>query len=253
MAIERKEPTLSSALDSQDNLGNKRAASHQRPPQSAVRPKVVVQKQPSGLLWFTFLLVLVTAGACGYGFWQLLSAQKIIDWQQGRIDELEKKFALSDDESTQSLTSLTANVRVIDKDLKLSLAEVDKLWAARNAVRKELADAQQQLDDSIAQVKKSQAGIEEKMAKSMAALQQRSSEQELLLQSLRERVSEQGQSLQTVAALSKQSAATAKDVSVLSQTVKAHNEAIDSFDKFRLTVNRDILSLKERPIVPTPK
>ena len=254
MSHDRKEPTLSNPSA---NLSEKRPVSSGPKAKPATRqaaparPQVIVQKQSSGLLWITLLIALLSALAVVYTYWQLHLSQQIITQQQERIGELQDKLALSDDESTQSLTVLNANVKDLDKSVKLALSEVDKLWATRNVNRKAIGDTKKELEGRIAQVQKSVVVTEEKLNKPLSALQQRSSEQELLVQSLRERLSEQEQELSSLSSQAKKYALT-KDMQSLSNKVKGHDEAIESFDKFRVSVNRDLLALKQRPVTTTP-
>ena len=259
MVHERKEPTLSStAVDTSDR--RTRAA------RAAVSPRQVMvqKKEASGLLWFTLLLLLLTIATVGYTFWLQYNAQLTIAEQQTRINDLESKLALSDDESTQSVTALTANVKELDKNVKLALSEVDKLWGTRNVNKtaieettKKLEDSQKKVTDTLAQMKTAQTALEQnlekKLAQPVARLEQRASEQELLVQSLRERQSEQGRSIQKLNDSSQQAATAAKEVASLkkdlnavSQKVNSYDEAIDSIDQFRLTTNRDLLLLKQR-------
>jgi chromosome segregation ATPase len=243
MVKERKEPTVSSTLSNNDGLGNKRPANPQRP--QSPRQQVIIKKQSSFLLWFTFLLTLVAVAVAGYTFWLLFNSQQLISEQQIRINELENKLLLSDDESSQSLTALTANVKGLDKDIKKALSEVDKLWSTRNVNKKAITEAEKAFKSDLQKQTQSVASLQEKL-KSLSSLQQRSSEQELLIQSLRERTSELSNTLSALSKVSKQNSTAAKSISSLKSKVNSYDEAIESFDKFRLTVNRDILLLKQR-------
>ncbi len=279
MINERKEPTFSATPKPTGGAASQSPTkSNASRPKQAPRQQVVVQKQSSGLLWLTFLIALGAAAAVGYTFWQFTLSQQVIVEQQQRIDELENKLLLSGDESTQSLTVLAANLKGLDKDVKLAMTEVDKLWGTRNANRKEIADTKKQLETDIGQAKKTLGTLEGKISKSegnitkfegsitkmensltktLSPLQQRSAEQELLIQSLRERVSEQEQTLQSISASTKQYVSINKDLSKLSndinaisQKLKAYDETVRSFDKFRVTTNRDLIVLKQRAGVP---
>ena len=254
MVYDRKEPTLSSPNKKGvgDHLvsSDTQLKSASRP--SAPRPRqVIVQKQSSAMLWFTFFIAVAGVAAAAYTFWQLYHSQQVINQQQSRIDELENKLLLSDDESTQSLTVLTANVKGIDKQLTLALSEVDKLWGTRNASRKNFAETKKQLAGDIKKIQATLASTEQKLTKPVSALQQRSAEQELLVQSLRERLSDQGKTLNALASVVKQSVSK-KEWQSLSQKVSAHSEAVEAFDKFRLAVNRDLLLLKQRSSSASP-
>jgi len=247
MVNERKEPTFSASSGASANTAqsnSKRAAA--RPSQ----PKVVVQKQSSGFLWFTFLIALATAAGVGYVFLQLQTSQQTISAQQERIDELENKLLLTGDESTQSLTVLTSNLKTLDKDVKLAMSEVDKLWATRKANLKEItkveASSSKELKEGLSKVSSSIDTLESNFKQPIAALEQRTGEQELLIQSLRERLAEQNKATQSLSSQIKQFTSATKKVNAISTKVDGYEETIRSFDKFRITTNRDLLLLKER-------
>ena len=123
MGTERKEPTVSSVL------GPKNDAVSQ-PPRRPInpQPQVMEKKAASPILWASLLLALIALGAAVSSFWQLMQAQVVLQEQQAslqnqqqRIAELEKQLALSDDESAQSLVSVSAK-------LKEANSEIRKLW-----------------------------------------------------------------------------------------------------------------------------
>ncbi len=281
MVQDRKEPTFSSPSNKaslSDDAKQSNVQNTQQPSQRAnTRPQVMIQKQPSSLLWIALLIALLASAASGYIFWQFTLSQKVVAEQQERLVELENKLLLSDDESTQSLTALTANVKGLDKNVSVAMSEVDKLWATRNANLKKLAAAKTELstridetgkridksDKSInassSQSKKAIDAIDAKLKKSLVSIRQNSSEQELLLKSLRERSSEQSQTIKNlrsaldkgsntdkVASLEQQLEQLSQQLNILSRRTKEYDEAIESFDKFRLTTNRDLITLKSR-------
>lgn len=251
MVKERKEPTFSTSSGSSANSSNteqskKRPSSTSRP----LQPKVIVQKQSSGFLWFTFLISLVVAAGAGYTFWLLQQSQQTLSAQQMRIDELENKLLLTGDESTQSLTVLTSNVKALDKDVKVAMTEVDKLWATRKANLKEIAkieaSSSKELKEGLSKVSSSVDALESNFKQPIAGLEQRAGEQELLIQSLRERLVEQNKTAQSLSNQIKQFTSATKQVKAISAKVDGYEETIRSFDKFRVTTNRDLLLLKER-------
>lgn len=282
MVEDRKEPTFSSATNKvsrdDDIQRSDMGATHAANSRSHTRQQVMIQKQASPLLWIALLIALLASAASGYIFWQFTLSQKVVSEQQERLVELENKLLLSDDESTQSLTALTANVKGLDKNVGVAMSEVDKLWATRNANLKKLAAAKAELSKLIVetgkridktdkhintssdQSKKAIDGIDAKLKKDLVSIRQNSSEQELLLKSLRERSSEQTQTINNIrSTLDKNVSHTSKVISLeqelkqLSQQLntfarrtKEYDEAIESFDKFRLTTNRDIITLKSR-------
>ena len=284
MVQDRKEPTFSTAslttsktnkLSTSGALKNPGAATQVRSStvvtsrdsarlNTDTSPQVTIQKQPSSLLWLALLIALLASAACGYLFWQFSAAQQIIAQQQGRLVELENKLLLSDDESTQSLTVLTANVKSLDKNVSLAMSEVDKLWATRNANLDKLAAVKAEVDARISatnqQSIQSVDSLNKQMKQSLMLVKQSSSEQELLTRSLRERVAEQNRALASIQTALINNSSSAQKLSVATQNIaqleqrlmtvsrrtQEYEQAIESFDKFRLITNRDLINLKKR-------
>jgi phage protein D len=255
------EKTNVSPQASPNNASTNKAALR---PRHDTRPQLMIQKQLSSLLWLTLFIAILASAASGYLFWQFNSAQQTIAEQQGRLAELENKLLLSDDESTQSLTVLSANVKSLDKNVTLAMTEVDKLWATRNANLEKLAAAKAEVEKSIdttgEQSKKAIDDLNKQLKQSLSLLKQSTSEQDLLTKSLRERVSEQSQTLTNIQSTLKNSASSTEKladitrnltqldqkVTTLTRRTQEYDEAIESFDKFRLLTNRDLINLKNR-------
>jgi hypothetical protein len=284
MVQDRKEPTFSTTASGTSNTnrpgansglkksnapteGHSTSASTSRVaprPRVDERPQVMIQKQPSSLLWLVLFITLLASAACGYLFWQFEGAQQIIAQQQGRLVELENKLLLSDDESTQSLTVLTANVKSLDKNVSLAMSEVDKLWATRNANLDKLAAAKSEVDKRIdvtsQQSGRAIEGLNTELKQSLLLVKQSSSEQELLTRSLRERVAEQNRALDNIQVALKNNSSSTEKLAAVTENItqleqklstflrrtQEYDEAIESFDKFRLITNRDLLNLKIR-------
>ncbi len=164
---------------------------------------------------------------------------------------------------------LTANVKSLDKNVSLAMSEVDKLWATRNANLDKLAAVKAELDIRInatnQQSIQSVEDLNKQMKQSLMLVKQSSSEQELLTRSLRERVAEQNRALASIQAASINNSSGVQKLSIATQNIaqleqrlvsvsrrtQEHEQAIDSFDKFRLITNRDLINLKKRAgIVP---
>ena len=246
MSIDRKEPTLSNPDAA---TAEKRVVAPGQANATIKKPvvgrdsrsgqkNIVVQKQTSGLLWLTLAITLLAVVVACSALWQSYSLQSAFVLQQKRIVELEDKLALAGGESEQSLTALSANIKRLQKDIKLALSETDKLWATRNVNRQAIADIQKQLSASM-----------DGTNQSLKSLQQQSSEQELLIQSVRESQSDQRQ---TITNIHQELAgyASKSDLTELQQKIQSHDEAVESFDKFRLSVNRDLITLKQRLTQP---
>jgi septal ring factor EnvC (AmiA/AmiB activator) len=275
MVQDRKEPTFSTASSEASNKNRPSANSSLKNPNAATkrvapspsadtRAQVMIQKQPSSLLWLALFIALATSAACGYLLWQFNSAQQVIAQQQVRLVGLENKLLLSDDESTQSLTVLTSNVKSLDKNVSIAMSEVDKLWATRNANLDKLAAAKAEVDKRIdvtsQQSGRAVEGLDKQLKQSLVIAKQSSAEQELLIRSLRERVAEQNRALGNVQSVLKNNSSSAEKLSAVTQNItqleqklsmflrrtQEYDEAIESFDKFRLITNRDLINLKTR-------
>ena len=99
-----------------DSAGRQYPASSSSTP--VVKERVVVKSKASP---FLFLLLLVVAGFSGFTYWQLLESNKLLVVAGERITELEGQLALTDDESTASLTAVQAKLKWAD-------SEIRKLW-----------------------------------------------------------------------------------------------------------------------------
>ncbi|MFT6791001.1 MAG: hypothetical protein ACJA04_000201 [Cellvibrionaceae bacterium] len=275
MPSNRKEPTLSDpgkiAAPKRNRSGVQAEAPQTtakgttpRQPSSARTPppQIIVKKQSSPMLWLTLLLALLAITGLAYGGWLFLQSQQSLNEQRQRIIDLETKLELSGDESAQSLTGLSASFKVIKQDVALVLSEIDKLWATRNVNRKASADNEQALEAnqksiaalqkslpaleaSVVTLEKSFPDLEVSLDEALQPLRRSASEQEFLLQSLRERLSEQQNILESLGS-ELSSNVSKNDLSQIVRQLKAHDEAIESIDKFRLTINRDLLTLKQR-------
>jgi chromosome segregation ATPase len=263
MVSERKEPTVSSVLNSKEELADRRArASLQHRSAVAARaanaPRPTVQSNSSsGFVWFTFLITLIAVSGAAYALWQLQVTEKVIKDQSLRIVQLENKLALSDDSATQSLASVSAKVRELNAKSVESESEVAKLWAARKVNNTAIADSENKiaaLEKTITKtatlnkiVNEIKASVDElkSLKAALASTAQTVTEQDLLLQSVRERVANNTQSLQSLTQQQSKNTSAVTKINDIDKRVKNTEGAITSFDAFRRTVNSDLLQLKQ--------
>lgn len=274
MSSERKEPTVSSVLSSKEELSSDRRSRTTRQQRGSrpTEPQRYASPPPSpssssGFLWFTFLITLVAVGGAGYALWQLELAKKTIEEQRTRIVTLEKKLTISDDTATQSLESVGAKVRELNKNIgelteksKVATSEIDKLWGTRNVNRKAIAEGKKQIESLQTSQKSDQkklAALDKKATTLTAAIDdidtlkstvdsssQTIGEQELLIQSLRERLNSQGETLKQASTQAQQGASAAERLEGVDTRLKSTEEVIKSLEAFRRTTNRDLLKLK---------
>lgn len=246
---DRREPTISPLpLDKEEapraraQAAGQAASSRPSPPRSGPPPvssRPVVVRSPLGPL--ALIVALAAAGFAGYVFWQLQQAQQnlstattALSAADERIAALEKRLMLSDDESTQSLTALQANV-------KENASEIRKLWGVaydrnRTAIAK--------LEESVTKIEKSVAGIDGKIK---AALNDVVGEVKVLAELMDAQqavIARADQGIKEQAAAISATLQKLDDLDALRKKVQSNEEAIKAIDAFRLQVNRELIKLR---------
>lgn len=238
MVQSRREPTISSSdfsapLD-EDGAGRKRQPA---PPAPA--------KGGRGLAIFAFLIAAAGVAVGGYAVWQQqLVAQELVS-ASARIAALEKRLTLSDDESSQSVTALQANLKQAVKDIGTNESEIRKLWDTRNVNRKaisanrdkaqktseQLAGELKTLDQSVTALTAQQTTL----VTEVGGLSEASASVERQLTKLREQLVELDAAAGKLAQLDQ-----------LSGRVRGNEEAIEAIDAYRLNINRQLVELQQR-------
>lgn len=258
MTSNRKEPSFSST--SLDDHAPGRTVStpaagaetldapKRRPP-----PVPAAPAKSSPLLPLALLLALTGLGLAGYAYWQLLIAQQQVSVAEKRLTILENRLALSDDESTQSVAALQANLKETGKSLELAHTEIRKLWDTRNVNKKAIADNDAQIASLTKSVKSaaSAASAAQKLAgdqvKNWKAL---SAEVALQVEQVRVATDlaegQQQRIRELVDSTSKLESQFGQLKTDLASRVKTNEEAIQSIDNYRRIVNRDLLQIKQQ-------
>lgn len=275
---ERKEPTVSSVLDSKldnkEELSERRARAAQQMRRSSTSAAASTAQRPvknngsSGFTWFVFLITLCVAGAVGYALWQLDVSQKVMKDQRLRIVQLENKLAISDDSATQSLASVSAQVRELNSRAIQADSEIAKLWATRNVNRdgiksvteqigkldKETANkiiALEKAQKTIPALAKSIKNIEssvtalEPLKDTLNSTTQTVTEQDILLRAVREKLAVQTELLKTLGAQANKGVSASNKLKDIEKRLKETEEALTSLEAFRRTANRDLQQLKK--------
>ncbi len=262
MVQSRKEPTLSSDINGLDDEPQKRVKPHkpaiQKPNITAKASKpasapVVVEKSGGGALaGFALFVGVLGLGLAAFAFWQLTQVQATLTQAETRIVGLEQRLELSDDESSQSVTALQANLKKTAEELRVSESEIRKLWDTRNVNKNAITENQNTIkavsgnvqkgdQQSIAQIKSLEASQTSKLNQIQATLQSLSTEQQILS----ERVSDNGdiESLENqIASLKNQ----LNKVDDLASRITNNEEAIDAIDAYRLNINRQLVDLQKK-------
>lgn len=249
MTEDRKEPTLSPLKPDQDEIvhhrqrtagGNARprtgASGSQRAATGSHRPVVVRSK----LAPFAFLLALTGLGLAGYAYWQLLETQKANEAALARISELESRLEMTGDESEASMAAMQAKLKWAD-------SEIRKLWGvAYDTNRKAIATNQ----ESIASVRQSVTNLDNKLSSAVGEVRNSVANVRSTVESQQQSVNEVKQANQRIQRQTQEVAESFSDIretqSALQGRVRTNEQAIESIDTFRRTVNRDILELKNQ-------
>jgi hypothetical protein len=246
MTDDRKEPTLSPLKPDQDEIlrHRQRTAEGATPRTSTAnvrantgshRPVVVRSK----LAPFAFLLAITGLGLAGFAYWQLLEAEKAAEAALVRIADLESRLELTGDETQASAAAMQAKLKWAD-------SEIRKLWGVSyDTNRKDIAANK----DAIAAARKQAGGIESRVNASVKEMRAEvtlvndlvEAQQSTLDEVERNRLQLQKQTQQLADALN-QVESTQAD---LQSRVKATEQAIEAIDKFRISVNRDLLELRQ--------
>ncbi|BFM06405.1 hypothetical protein [Halioxenophilus aromaticivorans] len=243
MVQSRREPTISSSdfsapLD--DDTPNRN--SNGRRTQKTPPPPPTPAKGGQGMAIFAFLIALVGVGAGGFAVWKIQALTQELTGADDRIAALEKRLTLSDDESSQSVTVLQANLKQAVKDIGTNESEIRKLWDTRNVNRKAIAQnddglkaAQAELEKSVASVQKALSDQYAGLAGSVKELEASSGSLERQVANLRTQLAELDGVAQKLAA-----------VDQLSGRVRSNEEAIEAIDAYRLNINRQLVELQQK-------
>lgn len=228
--MQRREPTL-------DGTSAVVEPQQERPIGRSYREPAAAAEEHSGggvsmLAVVALILALAGLGAAAflYNQWQL-SRVALVD-AESRIAELEKRFEMSDEESS-------ASVEVLNAKAKENSSEIRKLWGVSyDTNRKDIAankntaaGNKKQLAGLASQVKGVESGV-----KKIAAV-------ESSLAELRKANTEgQRDTADKLARLERQLSSVRSD---LTARVGANEEAVESIDAYRRTVNRDLVQLRD--------
>ncbi|MFT7387706.1 MAG: hypothetical protein ACI8VC_000947 [Candidatus Endobugula sp.] len=275
---ERKEPTVSSVMDDKEDLAERRAKLAKQMQRTTTSKAQSARQSPvnnggsSGFTWFVFLVTLCAGAAAGFALWQLDATQVTIKAQRLRIVELENKLAISDDSASQSLASVSAQVRGLNSQSIQADAEIAKLWATRNVNRDGIKstedklltldkkiegkitrrvvtlEKQQQkmpaLTASLNNVEKSVDELQQ-LTSSISSTSQTVAEQDILLRAIRERMVVQSGLLKTLSAETTKGVSASNKLGDIDKRLTETEEALTSLEAFRRITNRDLLQLKK--------
>lgn len=248
--IERKEPTLGGPAPTEpgDNRARKATPRPTEPARqpAAARPapsaaiRAAEQQNPSGnaLLYFTFLLALAGLAGSGYLAWQgqqqAQTSQAIRAQLEARVAELEGKLSMSEDNALESAEAMKAKLVWAD-------SEIRKLWGVSYDTNRKAIAAN---TDAIDALTKKLDGNNSKL---LADIKKQLGSVDGKLLAAQATVDEQLERLNTqigkLIGLEKQMTQLRSD---LTGRIKTNEEAVKAIDIYRLTINRDLMALKDQ-------
>ena len=250
MSVERREPTLGELGEPVDPgtplISETHAAPSPRPPS--------VQKSAAGgqgLAIFGLLVAIAAASASGFLYWQAeqqkQQAATELAAAKDRIAKLEQKLDVNNEESSQSVAALGAQ-------LKEANSEIRKLWGiSYDRNRKAIAQHKSQIaglgktiktaSSEASKAAKTAAGqaatlstltsASESSAASLAKAEQQLKDQSTQMQNLLSQVQTQAEQVDQLR-------------NGLLERVRQNEESIDSITVYRRTTNREILNIQKR-------
>ncbi|WP_444931912.1 hypothetical protein ACJJIF_09145 [Microbulbifer sp. SSSA002] len=236
--MQRKEPTLGGSAALEPSLDLTSSEGKNESPE----PQVIVEERRGG---FSFLglcaLIMAMAGLGASGFlyqqWQdsrtlLSQAEARIADAESRIAELEKRFNLSDEEST-------ASVEVLNAKAKENSSEIRKLWGvAYDTNRKSIATNK----TAVAANKKQVAALSAKLSGLEGSVKKIASVEASLAELREGNTDSQREMTDKLARLERQLASVRSDLTL---RVGANEEAVESIDAYRRSVNKDLVQLRD--------
>lgn len=238
--MQRREPTFdgsnsSSSMDPQ--IPNGPAGGRQRytaPPPSAPEPAAESSSGGGSSFLAIVALLLALAGLGGAGFlytqWQDTRVQ-LLD-AEARIVQLEKRFEMSGEESA-------ASVEVLNAKVKENSAEIRKLWGVSYDTNRKSIAANKATADAA---KKDVAALSSKLKGFESSLKKVAALESEIAKLKESTVSASRETKDKVASLERQLSSVRAD---LTARVGANEEAVQSIDSYRRTVNKDLVQLRD--------
>ena len=244
--IERKEPTLGAPSPTQEPDPRTRKPVARPPearaakpaPSAAIRAAQAQNGPGSGLVMFALFLAL--AGVAGSGFlaWQ---GQVQVERHQAKQAQLEARIAELESQLTVSEGAALESTEAMKAKLVWADSEIRKLWGVSYDTNRKAIAAN---TDAIAALEKK---LDSNVVKVLADVKKQLGSVDGKLLAAQATVDEQLERLNTqitkLSGLEKQFGQLRND---LTGRIKTNEEAVKAIDIYRLTINRDLIALKEQ-------
>lgn len=232
--MQRREPTLDGSAALEPQLDSKPIG---RDPRAAAQAAAAAPEEHSGggfsvLGLFALILALAGLGAAGFLYqqWQESRAQ-LLD-AESRIVELEKRFEMSDEETSASAEVLTAKV-------KENASEIRKLWGVSYDTNRKDITANK---GAVAANKKELAALTSKVNGFSGSVKKIAAVESALEELRKSNTKSQREVTDKLASLERQLSSVRSD---LTARVGANEEAVEAIDSYRRSVNKDLVQLRD--------
>lgn len=248
--MERREPTLSGGSNNAGGASNDREESsfrrqapvYDEPRASRSSGNYAAAPSQSSLPLIALLVAIV--GVLGGGFlgFELMEANGKIAKDAARIQQLENQLNVTSSESTQSVTALGINLQKVDSDVKKLQEVVRKLNSDHEA---KLASLGKSLDGAKADIGNLKGDANSLKQDSLA---HKASIDEIAphFDTVEKNIAAQSKKIADVSASVNAMLNQVKSAEGLASRITKTEEAIDSIDDNRRTINRDLLQIKQQ-------
>lgn len=242
--MERREPTLSGG-------GNNSNGTHSDRDDVPIRRTSPAYDEPrsrraepssSSLPAIALAVALIGVAAAGILGWQLLETQAKLVKDAARIAQLESQLDVTSTNSTQSVGALQINLQKVDGDVKKLQDVVRKLNADHEA---KLATLSKSLDGAKAEIgslKGDTNSLKQDSLAHKASLDEVASHFDVV----EKNIAAQSKKIADVGASVNAMLSQVKSAEGLASRITKTEEAIDSIDDNRRTINRDLLQIKQQ-------
>lgn len=255
--MERREPTLSSGANSSNGTNSSGASSNDRDdapmrrtapvydePRSSRSAAADYRAPSSASPVPAIALVVAVVGVLGAAFlgFQLMELQAKSVKDAERIAQLESQLDVTSTNSTQSVGALQINLQKVDGDVKKLSDVVRKLTADHNQT---LASHAKSLENAKAEIGNVKSGVNLLQQDSLA---HKASFEEVAASfgNVEKNIAAQSKKISDVSASVNVLVNQVKSAEALASRITKTEEAIDSIDDNRRTINKDLLQIKQQ-------
>jgi len=244
--MERREPTLSGGANNSNDREEapRRSSSAYDEPRTSRSATVDYRAPSSASPLPAIALVIALVGVIGATFlgWQLMELQAKSVKDAARIAQLESQLDVTSTNSTQSVGALQINLQKVDGDVKKLQEVVRKLTADHGQI---LASHTKSLEGTKAEingVKGDIGSLKQDSLGNKATFEEVAAN----IDGVEKNIATQSKKLADVSASVNAMVSQIKSAEGLASRITKTEEAIDSIDDNRRTINKDLMQIKQQ-------